>query len=134
MISFAAVNWLAVIAGMVVSMVLGAFWYGPLFGKTWLRMIGKTVEELEADPMDYFKTAVASFVAMLILSLVVTSFGAQEFVDGLLVGVLTFVGFGAALTFVYTTFEGPPENVWLLYSIYQLIVFAIMGGVFAVWA
>ncbi|MGD8622391.1 MAG: DUF1761 domain-containing protein [Anaerolineales bacterium] len=133
MISFAAVNWLAVVVGMVLSMAMGALWYGPLFGNLWLRLIGKTADEIEGDPMDYLKTAVAAFIAMLFLDLVVASFGAQSLADGVVVGALTFIGFGATLTFVYTTFEGPDERVWLLYAAYQLVVFVIMGGVFAVW-
>jgi hypothetical protein len=133
MFSFVAVNWLAVAVGMVVSMVLGFLWYGPLFGNTWLRLIGKSAEEIESDPTMYIKTAVAAFVAMLFLNMVVSSLGATTFVSGLIVGALTFVGFGATQTFVYTTFEGPSEKVWLLFSEYQILVFAIMGGVFAIW-
>lgn len=133
MFSFVAVNWLAVVVGMVVSMVLGFLWYGPLFGNTWLRLIGKSAEEIESDPTMYIKTAVAAFVAMLFLNMVVSSLGATTFASGLIVGALTFVGFGATQTFVYTTFEGPSEKVWLLFSEYQILVFAIMGGVFAIW-
>lgn len=133
MISFSAINWLAVVVGTMVSMALGALWYGPLFGNLWLRLIEKRAEEIEADPMDYLKTAVAALVAMIFLNLVVISFGATSMVDGITAGALTFIGFGGTLTFVYTTFEGPKESVWLLYSAYQLVVFAIMGGVFAVW-
>jgi hypothetical protein len=133
MISFDAVNWLAVVVGMFVSMVLGFLWYGPLFGKTWLRLIGKSADEIESDPMDFVKTAVAAFVAMLFLNLVVASFGADSFVNGLILGALVFLGFGATQTFVYTTFEGPKGSVWLLFNAYQIIVFAVMGGVFAIW-
>ena len=133
MISFVGVNWLAVVVGTVVSMAMGALWYGPLFGNLWLRLIGKTVDDIEGDPLDYVKTAVAAFIAMLLLNLVVLSFGAGSLVEGVLVGALTFIGFGATLTFVYTTFEGPEEKVWLLYAAYQLVVFVIMGAVFAVW-
>jgi hypothetical protein len=133
MIPFAAVNWLAVVIGMVVSMAMGALWYGPLFGNLWLRLIGKTADDIEGNPLDYIKTAVAAFIAMLFLNLVVVSFSAQSLVDGVVAGALTFVGLGATTTFVYTTFEGPEEKVWLLYAAYQLVVFVIMGGVFAVW-
>jgi hypothetical protein len=133
MIIFSGVNWLAVVVGMIVSMAMGALWYGPLFGNLWLSMIGKTVDEIEGDPMDYIKTAVAAFIAMLFLNLVVVSFGVQSLIGGVVTGVLTFIGFGATMTFVYTTFEGPEEKVWLLYAAYQLVVFAIMGAVFAVW-
>jgi hypothetical protein len=133
MFSFGEVNWLAVIVGMVVSMILGAVWYGPLFGNTWMRLIGKTADEIESDPMMYLKTALAAFVAMLFLNMVIVSLGTSTYLGGLLAGALTFVGFGATQTFVYTTFEGPSEKVWLLFGAYQLLVFAIMGGVFAIW-
>ena len=53
MFSFTSVNWLAVIVGTVVSMALGTLWYGPLFGKTWLRLIGKSPEEIESEPTMY---------------------------------------------------------------------------------
>ena len=34
------VNWLAIVAGMVANMVVGALWYGPLFGKRWMKELG----------------------------------------------------------------------------------------------
>ena len=133
MVSFSGVNWLAVLVGVVVSNGLGFLWYGPLFGKTWLRMIGKTQDEIEASSGMYVVTAVASAITMIALALLVSAFGANTFVQGLLVGVVAAVGLQATATFVYTTFEGPSVNVWFLYSVYQLIVTAVMGGVFAIW-
>jgi hypothetical protein len=133
MVSFASVNWLAVLLGTVVSMAMGALWYGPLFGQLWLKMIGKTEDELDSDPSMYVKTAVAAFLGMLALNLVVVSFGATTLLAGILAGAFIFVGIGATSTFVYTTFEGPPEKVWLLYAVYNLVVYLIMGGVFAIW-
>ena len=61
MVSFTSVNWLAVLVGTVLSMALGALWYGPLFGQYWLKLIGKTEEELESNPIMYVKTALAAF-------------------------------------------------------------------------
>jgi TRAP-type C4-dicarboxylate transport system permease small subunit len=34
------VNYLAILVCGLVSMVLGSLWYGPLFGKPWMAMIG----------------------------------------------------------------------------------------------
>ena len=83
--------------------------------------------------MMYIKTALAAFLGMLALNLVVVAFGATDFLSGLVAGAFIFVGIGATTTFVYTTFEGPPEKVWLLYVAYHLLVYLIMGGVFAIW-
>ena len=88
MVSFSGVNWLAVLVGVVVSNGLGFLWYGPLFGKTWLRMIGKTQDEIEASSGMYVVTAVASAITMIALALLVYAFGANTFVQGLLVGVV----------------------------------------------
>jgi len=133
MISFTSVNWLAVLLGTVVSMALGALWYGPLFGQLWLKLIGKTEEELDPNPTIYIKTAIVAFIGMLALNVVVVTFGATTFLSGLVIAAFIFIGIGATTTFVYTTFEGPPEKVWLLYVAYHLVVYLIMGGVFAIW-
>jgi Protein of unknown function (DUF1761) len=34
------VSLLATLLGTVLSFVLGGLWYGPLFAKTWMRLIG----------------------------------------------------------------------------------------------
>lgn len=133
MVSFASVNWLAVLVGTVLSMALGALWYGPLFGQYWLKLIGKTEEELESNPIMYIKTALAAFIGMLALNLVVVSFGATDILSGLIAGGFIFLGIGATTTFVYTNFEGPSEKVWFLYIMYHLLVYLIMGAVFAIW-
>ena len=37
---FAQVNWIAIVIVAVFNMILGTLWYGPLFGKLWMRIIG----------------------------------------------------------------------------------------------
>jgi len=41
------VNLWAVLACAVVSMVIGSVWYGPIFGKKWLEVIGANELDLE---------------------------------------------------------------------------------------
>lgn len=48
LISSMSVNYLAILACAVLSMAIGALWYGPLFGKKWLEIIGATTADLEA--------------------------------------------------------------------------------------
>lgn len=130
---FSQVNWLFVLVGVVVSNGLGFLWYGPLFGETWLRLIGKRAEEIEAEPSMYLKTAGASLIGMVTLALVVSGFGAEGMFEGLVAGAVTAIGFSATSTYVYSEFEGPPTGVWLLYSTYQLVVYLIMGAAFAIF-
>ncbi len=40
------INWLAIGLATLVPTVVGSIWYGPLFGKLWIKSTGKTEEEL----------------------------------------------------------------------------------------
>ena len=45
------VNWIAIVVCVVAAMALGFVWYGPLFGKLWLELMGwgnKNEAELKA--------------------------------------------------------------------------------------
>ena len=44
----ALVNYWAVFTGAILSMVLGFVWYGPLFGKKWMEIVGVNPDDQEA--------------------------------------------------------------------------------------
>ena len=43
---FSNINWLSVIVAAVSSFMVGGLWYGPLFGKVWMKEFGFTEEQL----------------------------------------------------------------------------------------
>ncbi|MEO6152038.1 MAG: DUF1761 domain-containing protein [Croceibacterium sp.] len=45
-----SINIVAVLLAAVAFFVLGALWYGPLFGRPWRELNGITVERMEAGP------------------------------------------------------------------------------------
>src|SRR5688572_1633570 len=40
-------NYLAILVAAVAGMAVGFFWYGPLFGKIWVKLSGFTKEDME---------------------------------------------------------------------------------------
>ncbi len=42
------INYLAVIVCAVFSMALGAIWYGPIFGRKWMEIVGANPDDVEA--------------------------------------------------------------------------------------
>ena len=64
-----AVSLLATLVATVLGFVLGALWYGPLFGKRWMAAVGMTPEDLRRD-FSPAKTYGATFVLGLIASYV----------------------------------------------------------------
>ena len=69
------VNLLAVLVAGIVPMVVGALWYGPLFGKRWLQLMETTAEEIQEKGINPLKTYGVSFL----LALVTASILAQLF-------------------------------------------------------
>ena len=69
-------NYLAILVAGVVPMVIGAIWYGPLFGKRWLRLMETTEEEIARD-FNPLKTYGLAFLLAL-----ATAFGLAVLLDG----------------------------------------------------
>ena len=63
---FTTIQFIEVLAGTVVSMVLGAFWYSPVaFGPAWMTSIKKTPEMLGNQTLPMIGSVVASVLTAL---------------------------------------------------------------------
>jgi len=129
------VNWLAVIVGGVLFMVVGFVWYArPVFGDAWGKMVGIDLENMQSGPgIGFLYTFIGALVASLTLSLLIITMGSTSFVDGLLAGVLVGVGFVATGFLSTNVFEGRPMKLWLIQSGYQVVTLALVGGILAIW-
>lgn len=74
----------------VLAMVLGAIWYGPLFGRTWMRIVGATAMDEEARKKMQKEAAPLYFIQF-----VLTLF--QLFVLSHLTGPTSVIGLKSAL-------------------------------------
>lgn len=62
------INYLAVVACAVASMGLGAVWYGPLFGKKWMAIVGATAMD-EARRKEMQRGAAKLYIVQFLLTL-----------------------------------------------------------------
>ena len=63
------INWWMVLGASVLQIVLGSIWYGPLFGKLWMRLMGVghlSKEEIKAKQ----KEAISAYVWQLVFSII----------------------------------------------------------------
>ena len=84
------INYLAVIVSALIPMFIGFFWYGSLFGKKWMELMGTTKEEVQAafNPIKNFGgTLVASFLTAFVLAHILDAFGEAFGATGWLAGV-----------------------------------------------
>jgi len=63
------INWIAVLCSALVPLVVGFVWYGPLFGKAWMRASGLTEEQLKGANMAVIFGLVFVFSLMASLTL-----------------------------------------------------------------
>ena len=129
----AHLNWIAVVLGAVLSMLLGFLWYGPLFGRLWLRSIGKKAEELQSSPWMYVLAFLGALVSAFVLAMLVGAIGVHGWWRGAVLGAAVSVGIGSMAALVNGLFHRIPGVAWLLFALYQLLLNAIEGAVFAVW-
>lgn len=130
------INWLAVIAGTIGYMALGALWYGPLFGGLWMRSMGyESAEDVESEnaAQGYALTAVGSLIAAVALAILVDWIGATMWQMGLTVGAVVGVGFVATTALQAVPFEGRAWPTYVLNVGYNVVALTGIGVLLAVW-
>jgi hypothetical protein len=101
------VNYLAVAVAAIAWFVLGAVWYAPpVFGGIWMRSIGMQMPEgFRPNALLFVGTFVAYLVTALALAMLSRATGSDTFGEGLVLGVVTAVGFALAGVAVGALYE-----------------------------
>ena len=136
------VNYLAVLAAAVVSMVIGYVWYGPLFGKMWMKEIGMSPKKMtEAMKKAMMKQYGLMFVGSLVMSYVLahavifssTYMHMEGAMAGAMSGFFNWLGFVAPVTLGSVLWEGKSWKMWCINNGYYLITLVVMGKILAMW-
>lgn len=130
------IDWLGIVVAAVAAMIIGALWYGPIFGASWLAHVGKTREELQGQGgIGYLVALLGAFFTALILTYVTQWAGAGgDFIEGMLTGAVMWVGFTLSTVVTGGVFEGKPWGLIMINSGNALLTFLITGGIVAAFA
>jgi len=137
------INYWAVIVCAVASMVLGAIWYGPMFGAAWMRVLGLKASDVKkrkemqkrAAPL-YFLQFILSLFQIWVLSTYMVSLGLFG-ASGVMNALWIFGGFvlpTIAGTCMWT--NDSREVAWTRFGIqigYQLVCFVMFGLILGFW-
>lgn len=129
-----SVNLIGVVVAGVVGMVVGALWYGPLFGKIWMRLVGMTQTDIEeAKQKGMMKSYAFGLVGQLVTAYVLAQLIALTSSYSLvtlvpLIG-LVWVGLTLPILMGSVLWEGKPWALFLLNGAYNLVVLMVMGFV-----
>jgi glucan phosphoethanolaminetransferase (alkaline phosphatase superfamily) len=131
------VNYPAVLVTAIAIFALGGLWYSPLlFARRWVALMGKSDDEIKAaapGPLPFALVFVCAIFTALVMAIILNHFSPVTPLRGLLLGVLSWIGFAAATSFGTATFSGQPRALWLINSGYNLVSFAIAGAILGAW-
>lgn len=137
-----AINYWAVITGAVFSMILGAIWYGPIFGKKWMEIIGidpndeeaKKKMQKSAGPL-YIVQFLLTLFQVLVLSHLIAD---TQIVSGLerslwIWGAFVIPTLAGAVMWTNTS-RKLKWSRFLIQGGYQLILFIVFGLLLQFWS
>ncbi len=128
------VNWLAILVSVIANMVIGAVWYG-VFANPWLAGIGKTREEIQENQswQPYVVAVTNSVLMAFVLANVLAWIKDYSLVNGLLAGLIVWVGFTGFAFASNHAFEGRSVVLWLINSGIYLVGLLVMGAILGAW-
>src|SRR5690606_28557015 len=130
------INYWAVLVVWVLYMAVGAWWYSTAgFAKQWTKHTGIDILKIPTKQANsiIMSVAVSSLVQAFALAVVLNSLGVTTASDGLLAGLLIWLGFTAATTVGVTLYSKRSWKFLWLNSSYFLVVMAIGSVLLAAW-
>ena len=131
-VAFQHINWLAVLVAAASTFVIGGLWYGPLFGKIWMRLSGHQpgAPGNNSTALTFGLTPVLNLIIATSLALFI---GGGNWQFGLFAGLAAGLTFVAMALGVIYLFESRPLGLWLVNAGYQVVVFTVMGTIIGAW-
>ena len=138
-----AINYWAVLLATVACVALGFVWFGPLFGKVWMKAIHvempkEITKAMQRDMMrSYGIVAVSAFVMAFVLAHFLAF--ASEFMDteGAMAGatgaIWAWVGFVVPATLGSVLWESRTWKYCFVTAGYWLVALIVTGVILAVW-
>ncbi len=132
--SFAGMNYLAIVIAAVIGWLVGAVWYGALFGKPWMAANNLTPETIKARGAAVLPFVIA-FAAQLIMAWVLAGLlghlgpGQVTVRSGVISAAFCWLGFVITTMAVNNAFAGRKPALLLIDGGHWLAVLAVMGAV-----
>ncbi len=118
-----SLNWLALIASVAAAMFLGMIWYGPLFGKPWMKLVGLTKQAAEANmARSMILGLLNSLVIAIAVSLLLSMMNITELSAGLQLGALVSIGFFASNEASAAIWQKTPCKLFLINAGYAFVM------------
>jgi hypothetical protein len=128
------VNYLAVIVAAVAAIGIGILYYGVAgIGDRLAHISGTPPPSGAPSPVSFAIGIVVALVNAWVLALLSLNLGGASIADGIVLGILVWIGFQATLKAAQVVFEQRSWNAWVLSGAHDLAIQIVMGGIVTVW-
>jgi len=140
------VNWIALVVAALSTLVVGFLWYGPLFGKAWMKETGMTEEKARKGsmPLRLGLSVILAFIAVFFIyaNSVLTGgepgdlHGQEKFLTfghGVVHGISVALFISMPTLVTNALYEQKSVKYMLINVGYWIVSFAIMGGIVNAW-
>lgn len=134
------INYWAVLAAAAANMAVGFLWYGPLFGKQWMRLTG--IDKLSKKESDQMKekgkksmgiAAITSLIMAYVLAHFIDYVQAITIMDGIVLAFWLWIGFFVTTQLGMVLWENKPFKLYILNTLHYLVTLSVMASILAVW-
>lgn len=135
----AGVNWVAILASAVAYMAIGALWYGPVFAKPWMKLVGVTKKDIERSMKGsgmakaYITAFITALVTAYVTNVLVVMLNVTDVGSGISLGVMLWLGYVAATYATQVLFEFKPFKLYLINVGYYLVTLVITAVILTIW-
>jgi hypothetical protein len=133
-------NWAAVLVAALASFAIGFVWYAPpVLGGYWARQVSRyssiPQDELKATPtLSQLALWLAGMaINALVLALVAEGIGADSVGEGIVLGLVVGIGFGATFFSWPAIFARAPWGWWAVNTAAFLVMQMAMGAILGAW-
>lgn len=130
-----SINWVAILLAVVAAMIIGFVWYGPLFGKQWMKLVGLKKKDIEKDQqmplLIMLGLAIVQAFVLAYFIAFVSDFYPEysQFSVGVLTGAWAFVGFVLPVLISNTVFSKGSKDLLKINLGNQFVTLVVIGAI-----
>lgn len=130
------INHAAVWVSVVLLFGLGFLWYGPLFGESWMKMVGLDMATVEANPPGtgaWITNFIATVVPLYVLAWLFVKLGVSSGVEGAGIGLLIAFSFTFLSALTGNLFAQMPYALAWITGGFDMTAMTLSGFILGTW-
>lgn len=127
------INWLSIVVAAISAFLIGGIWYGPVFGRAWMKEFGYTEEDIKqrSIPRTFGLSLLLAFFAAFMLDLFIGA--TADIIYGTMAGFFAGIGWVAAFLGILYLFEMRSAKAFVINGGYCVVSLTLMGLILGAW-